>query len=170
MLSGESAMGRYPVDAVEMLARIAAEVEPQRRMISVRELYQGIEIRSRVKPAHLIAIAVEAALEHASPAAVFAPTHSGATARRLSLFRLPVWIIGISSNEATCQGMLFSSGVHPVHNEDHPLDYSPFVRAWLREHGLEGDIAVLAEGPSVKHPGTNHRMEIIELRNAGREG
>jgi pyruvate kinase len=29
MLSGESAMGKYPVDAVEMLAKIAAEVEPQ---------------------------------------------------------------------------------------------------------------------------------------------
>jgi len=57
-----------------MLARIAAQVESQRRMISVRELYQGIDLRSRLKPAHLIAIAVEASLEHASPAAVFTPT------------------------------------------------------------------------------------------------
>lgn len=164
MLSGESAMGLFPVDAVEMLAKIAGSVESQRRMISVRDLYQGIDLTGRIKPAHLISIAVEASLEYASPAAVFTPTRSGATPRSLSLFRLPVWIIAISSNESTCQGLNFSSGVYPVFYQDHPEDYSPFVRAWLKEQGIEGDIAVLTEGPSVKHPGTNHRMEIIELK------
>jgi pyruvate kinase len=163
MLSGESAMGKYPVDAVEMLAKIAAEVEPHRRPVTVRDLYQGIDIRSRLKPSHLIAIAVEASLEYASPAAVFVPTHSGATARSLSLFRLPVWTIGISSSEATCQGLVFSCGVYPVFNEDHPKDYTSFVRKWLKEHEIQGDIAVLTEGPSSKHPEANHRMEIIEL-------
>ncbi len=166
MLSGESAIGRYPVDAVTMLARIAAQVEKHRRKISVREIYDGIDIRSRVKPAHLVAIGIEACLEYAVPAAVFVPTQSGATARSLSLFRLPVWTIGISSNKNTCQGLVFSSGVHPVYNEDHPADYSPFVRQWLRDYEIEGNIAVLTEGPSSKHPGSNHRMEIIKLRQS----
>ena len=157
-------MGKFPVDAVEMLAKIAAEVEPHRRMISVRDMYQGIDIRSMLKPSHLIAIAVEASLEYASPAAVFVPTHSGATARSLSVFRLPVWIIGMSSSEKTCQGLVFSSGVYPLFNEDHPKDYTPFVRTWLKEHELQGDIAVLTEGPSSKHPEANNRMEIIDLR------
>jgi len=169
MLSGESAMGKYPVDAVAMLAKIAAEVEPHRGMISVRDMYQGIDIRSRIKHSHLIAIAVEACLEYSSPAAVFAPTHSGATARSLSLFRLPVWIIGLSSNGTTCQGLVFSSGVYPVFNEDHPKDYTPFVRTWLKEHEMQGDIAMLTEGPSSKHPETNHKMEIIDLK-AGKGG
>ncbi|MGW8272599.1 MAG: pyruvate kinase [Thermodesulfovibrionales bacterium] len=168
MLSGESAMGKYPVDAVQMLAKIAAEVEPHRRPVTVRDLYQGIELKGRLKLAHLIAIAVEASLEYASPAAVFAPTHSGATARSLSLFRLPVWVIGLSSSAATCQGLVFSSGIYPVLKEDHPKDYTPFVRAWLREHGVPGDIAVLTEGPSTKHPATNHKMEIIDLKQSGR--
>jgi pyruvate kinase len=163
MLSGESAMGKYPVDAVEMLAKIAAAVEPQRRMLSVRELYQGIDIRSSLKPQHLIAIAVEASLEYSSAAAVFVPTHSGATARSLSIFRLPVWIIALSSSQKTCQGLVFSSGVYPVFNEEHPKDYTPFVRTWLKEHEIQGDSAVLTEGPSSRHPETNHRMEIIEL-------
>ncbi len=169
MLSGESAMGRYPVEAVEMLARIASQAESRRRMIPVRDLYQGTDIRSRIRPAHLIAIVVEASLEYASPAAVFVPTRSGATARSLSLFRPPVWIIGISSNQMTCQGLLFSSGVYPVYKEDHPSDYSPFVRRWLEEHEMEGDIALLTEGPSPTHPGRNHRMEIIDLKDSGRE-
>ena len=163
MLSGESAMGRYPVEAVAMLAGIAAQVEPQRRMLTVRELYQGMDLRSRIRPAHLIAIAVEGSLEHSSPAAVFAPTHSGATARSLAVFRLPVWVIAISSNESTCQGLVFSYGVYPVHSDDHPGDYTPLVRAWLKEHEIAGDIALLTEGPSPRHPGTNHRMEIIDL-------
>jgi pyruvate kinase len=165
MLSGESAMGKYPVDAVEMLAKIAAEIEPQRRQLSVRDLYQGMDIRSHLKHSHLIAIAVEASLEYADPAAVFVPTHTGATARSLSLFRLSEWIIGISSNAATCQGLVFSSGVYPVFNEDHPKDFTPFVRAWIKENGIPGDIAVLTEGPSSKHPEANHRMEIIDLRH-----
>jgi len=163
MLSGESAMGRYPVDAVDMLVKIAAAVETQRKMISVRDLYQGIDIKSRIKPSHVIAIAVEAGLEFTSAAAVFAPTRGGATARNLSLFRLPVWIVAISSNHNTCQGLVFSSGVYPVYHESHPSDYSPFVRTWLKEHEMGGDIAVLTEGPSPKHPETNHRMEIIML-------
>jgi pyruvate kinase len=164
MLSGESAMGNFPVDAVGMLAKIAAAVEPKRRTISVRDMYQGIDIKSRLKLEHLISIAVEASLEFASPAAVFVPTHTGATARSLSVFRLPIWVVGISSSEATCQGLVFSSGVYPVLHQDHPKDYSPFVRAWVKEHGLHGDIAVLTEGPSSKHPEANNRMEIIDLR------
>jgi pyruvate kinase len=126
-----------------------------------------MDIRSHLKHSHLIAIAVEASLEYADPAAVFVPTHTGATARSLSLFRLSEWIIGISSNAATCQGLVFSSGVYPVFNEDHPKDFTPFVRAWIKENGIPGDIAVLTEGPSSKHPEANHRMEIIDLRHNG---
>jgi pyruvate kinase len=74
-----------------------------------------------------------------------------------------VWIIGISSKERTCQGLVFSSGVYPVFHEEHPRDFTPFVRSWLGEHGMQGDMAVLTEGPSTKHPDTNNRMEIIEL-------
>ncbi len=157
-------MGKYPVEAVEMLAKIAAEVEPHRRTLSVRDLYRGIDIGGRMKTAHLISIAVEASLEYADPVAVFAPTHTGATARSLSLFRLPQWIIGISSSAAACQGLVFSSGVYPVFTEERPKDYTAFVRAWIKENAIPGDMAVLTEGPSSKYPETNHKMEIIDLR------
>jgi pyruvate kinase len=165
MLSGESAMGKYPVDAVEMLAKIAAEVEPQRRRVTVSDLYEGIDIRSRIKPAHLIALAVEASLKYLSPAAVFTPTHSGTTARSLSLFRMPVWIVAVSSFDQTCQNLVFSSGVHPVCDPDHPDDWNTYVRGWIESHQVKGYIAVLTEGPSSKHPEANNRMEIIDLRD-----
>jgi pyruvate kinase len=164
MLSGESAMGEYPVDAVAMLAKIAAAIEPHRHRITVKEMFQGMDIRGKLRPAHLIAVGVEASLEYASPAAVFVPTKSGETARSLARFRPPVWIAAVSSQESTCQALQFSYGVHPVHESDHPEDWKEYVRTWLGAHGVEGDLVILTEGPSTKHPEANHRMELVELK------
>lgn len=163
MLSGESAMGNYPVESVMMLARIAAAVEPERRQISVKEMFRGMDIRDKVTPARLIDLSVETALEYASPAAVFVPTRSGNTARSIGRFRLPVWIIAVSSQQATCQNLQFSYGVFPVHEKDHPDNWKSYVKEWLQHHEIQGDIVVLTEGPSSKHPDANHRMEIVDL-------
>ncbi|MEW6077880.1 MAG: pyruvate kinase [Thermodesulfobacteriota bacterium] len=165
MLSGESAMGRYPVAAVEMLVKIAAAVEPKRRQITVKEMFQDADIRNRLKPDHLIAIAVESCLEYALPAAVFTPTHGGGTARSLSRFKLPVWTIAVSSQERTCQNLVFSNGVYPVYDPDHPEDWNTFIREWMKTHGVTGEMAILTEGPSSKFPNANNRMEIIRIHN-----
>jgi pyruvate kinase len=163
MLSGESAMGKYPVEAVAMLASIAEAVEPCRPSHSAREMLKAIDQREQVSLTDLISLSVETTLEHIAPAAVFVPTHSGATARRITRFRLPVWIVAVSSQEATCQRLQFSYGVHPVHEPDHPDDWNAYVREWLRAHEVEGNLVVLTEGPSAKRPETNNRVEIIDL-------
>jgi pyruvate kinase len=164
MLSGESAMGHYPVDSVAMLAKIAAAIEPHRHRLTVKEMFEGVDLRGKLRTTHLIAIGVEASLEYASPAAVFVPTRSGATARELARFRPPVWIVAVSSQEATCQALQFSYGVHPVHESEHPEDWKAYAGKWVEDHGLEGHLVILTEGPSDKHPEANHRMELIELR------
>jgi pyruvate kinase len=165
MLSGESAMGRYPVDAVAMLARIAAAVEPHRPSTNVKELFRGVDLKGRLRPPHLIVLGVEASLEYVSPAAVFVPTRSGATARRIAGFHLPPWIVGVCSEEATCQQLQFSSGVYPVHEKEDPENWNTYVAKWVKDHGLEGNLVILTEGPSSKHPEANHRMEIIDLKH-----
>jgi pyruvate kinase len=165
MLSGESAMGDYPLESVMMLAKIAAAVEPERRQIPVKEMFQGIDLAGKMRPEHLIAGSVEASLEYVTPAAVFVPTRTGATARSIGRFRLPVWIIAVCSQEATCQNLQFSYGIFPVHEKDHPENWKFYVKEWLKGHGIKGDIVVLTEGPSKKHPDANHRMEIIDLRS-----
>jgi pyruvate kinase len=170
MLSGESAMGKYPVDAVAMLAKIAASVEESRPAIAVKELYRGIDITGRIRPEHLIAIGVEACLEYASPAAVFVPTHGGATARSIARFRFPVWTIAVSSQMATCQQLQFSSGVYSIHEPEQPEEWKTYVRRWVSELGMAGELVVLTEGPSTKHPEANHRMEIIDLRPRSEKG
>ncbi|KAF0215928.1 MAG: pyruvate [Geobacteraceae bacterium] len=165
MLSGESAMGNYPVEAVAMLAKIATSVEPHRRPLTAQKMCRGLELGKQFRPANLITIAVEECLNYITPAAVFAPTHSGATARNITRFRLPVWTVAISSQQATCQNLQFSYGVFPVHEPEHPEDWKSYVRHWLDVHKLKGDVAVVTEGPSMKHPGTNNKMEIIDLRD-----
>ena len=164
MLSGESAMGHYPVDSVAMLAKIAAAIEPHRHRLTAEEMFKGVDLRGRLRTAHLIAISVEASLMYESPAAVFVPTRSGATARQLARFRPFVWIVAVSSQESTCQALQFSYGVHPVHEREHPEDWKSYARKWVEDHGLEGRLVILTEGPSTKHPDANHRMELIELK------
>jgi len=164
MLSGESAMGNYPVESVAMLAKIAAAIEPNRPMLKVKELFEGDEATGSILPSHLIALSVETSLEYIKPAAVFVPTRSGATARRIAQFRLPVWIVALSSQETTCQRLQFSSGVWPVKQQENPEDWNVFIKQWISDRGLDGDIVILTEGPSSKHPDANYRMDIIDLK------
>ena len=163
MLSGESAMGRYPVDAVAMLARIAAATEQHRPPTPAHERFQDIDFKGSLRPAHLIALGVKSTLRYITPAAVFVPTHGGTTARMISSFHLPEWIVAVSSQKTTCQHLQFSSGVVPLHEPQHPENWKDFVKRWLGELGLAGNIVVLTEGPSTKNPEVNNRMEIIDL-------
>jgi pyruvate kinase len=84
-------------------------------------------------------------------------------ARSIARFKHPVWIMAVSSNEETCQRLLFSAGVYPVYEPDHPQNWSAYVKDWLSRSTLEGNLVILTEGPSRAHPEANHRMEIIRL-------
>jgi pyruvate kinase len=163
MLSGESAMGDYPVDSAAMLAKIATAIEPYRTITRARELFKGIDLKGKIPPAKLIDLGVETVLEYADPAAVFVPTRGGDTARSIARFRLPIWIIAVSSHESTCQHLQFSSGVYPVCEAEHPENWTVYVTDWLKTHGMEGNLAVVTEGPSRTHPDANNRLEIVEL-------
>jgi pyruvate kinase len=164
MLSGESAMGQFPVDAAEMLASIAANIEPLRTVYQVREELSASDRDKDVSLPDLIARSVVSTSQRITPAAVIVPTHNGATARRITRFRLPVWITAVSSNEKTCQDLLFSYGVFPVCEPEHPTDWRSWIRNWLKVQELSGHLVVMTEGPSRKHPERNNRMEIVNLR------
>jgi pyruvate kinase len=164
MLSGESAMGQFPVDAVAMLAKIAAAVEPHRPPNGMRAALGDASRDCAIALPDLIARSVGTVLDCTSAAAVFVPTHSGYTARRIARFRLPVWIVAVSSQEQTCQKLQFSYGVLAVHEPEHPETWKSYTRRWLRDNGVDGELVILTEGPSSKHPEANNRMEIISLR------
>lgn len=159
MLSGESAMGAFPVEAVQMLARIAAAVEPTRRRISVDEKFAGVELTGRVRPKHLIAVSVEASLRYLQPAAVVVPSVTGATARGLASLHLPIPVVAVCQDRKTSQDLLFSYGVLPVCERKAPASWPKYLKNWVRQHGLAGEFAILTKRPAPGH----HQMEIIEL-------
>ena len=163
MLSGESAMGAYPVESTAMLGKIAACVEAEGLRNTVQEALKSSGEAKSTHLSDLIALSVASTVERVSPAAVIVPTRSGASARRVARFRLPLWIAAVSRLESSCQRLQFSYGVYPVCEADHPADWRAFAQDWVSDHGLEGNLVLVTEGPSRQHPKTNNRMEIIDL-------
>ena len=107
-------MGKYPVEAVTMLAKIATETEPHRKRYRLKEILETHVREKSLSTVDLIALSVYHTLQEVTAAAVFVPTFSGATARNVCRFMLPVWIMEVSSQESTCQNLLFSYGVFPI--------------------------------------------------------
>ena len=163
MLSGESAMGEYPVDATAMLAKIAGAIEPHRTINPIKGKLVSRREDDDVHLEDLIALSVETTLERITPPTVIVPTRSGTTARSITRFKLPVWITAFSRYEKTCQDLMFSYGVLPICEQDHPDDWKQWARDWLQTIGEVGNLVVLTEGPSKKHPYRNNRMEILDL-------
>ena len=162
MLSGESAMGKYPEEAVEMLAKIAAYTEAHRPPTRLNHP-SAIASQPPATPAEAIASVVEHALATVPFAAVFVPTRSGTTARMISRFKPSVWIVALSHDESVCQGLAFSYGVHSVQLGREPENWRDFARQWLTEHQLPGGLAMLAAGPSTHSPDANHRLEFLRV-------
>ena len=164
MLSGESATGKYPVDAVAMLAAIAAATEPHRPRHRLREFLRNYGREETLSPTNLIALSVQNTIDRITPCAVIVPTRSGYTARNIARFRPDIWITAVSSEPDTCQRLLFSYGVAPVYEKDHPENWNAFAHRLLADLGIKATgLALLTEGPSRKNPQANNRMEIIDL-------
>jgi len=158
MLSEESAMGKFPVEAVKMLAMISASTEPFRAQVHVREVLPDYDRKGDTHLVDLISRNVQQTVAHLAPVAVIVPSTTGYTARMISRFKLPVWIAAVSSEEATCQGLQFSYGVSPVHAPERPRDWNGYGRDWVKSEGLPQGSLVLVEGPSQRNPQANPRL------------
>jgi pyruvate kinase len=164
MLSEESAVGQYPVEAVTMLSAISMATEPHLLERSIQERFRRPSEQEEISIRDIICHSVRSAVDRVCPALIIAPTKSGVTARRITRFRLPVWIAGISRHRHTCQQLQFSYGVYPHYEKEHPENWRSFAGEFLKSQGLNGDIVILTERPSAKHPRGNNRMEILDLK------
>lgn len=158
MLSGESAMGKYPIDATSMLAEIASATEPHR---SIDRKLERLDEQNN--PETLIAHNIQSSVRNSNPEAIIIPTRSGHMARNVAKYKLPIWITAFSSEEKTCQALQFSYGVFPVKAEKDLAEWTPFLRDWFKEQQVNNGSAIIAQGPSPEHPLTNHRMGFIDL-------
>lgn len=162
MLSGESAVGKHPLASVSTLCAISLEAELAQTHFSAPSHHvDGIPQSTNIL--ELIASSVETAIHRITPAVVVVPTRSGTTARNIARYRLPVWILAVSSQKKTCMDLIFSYGTLPINEPDHPAHWRQWIRKTLEKFNIKGDRAILTEGPSSKYPDRNDRMEIIDL-------
>jgi len=164
MLSGESANGDYPVEAVATMAKIAEETE------------KSLEYKVAVSQAktHIPAIAgvISRAASNAAneleAAAVITSTQTGATAKRISQCRPECPIIAVTPDPIVARQLAFSWGVYPVvadkmESTDEMLERSVEI-AKNNEFVKSGDIVVLAAGVPVDQVGATNLLKISEVK------
>ncbi len=166
MLSEESAMGICPEEVVATMARIAQVTETYREGLPVGENGDLTSIGTSPTAEELITLGVRSIVARSTPTAVVTPTKFGATPRGLSRFHLPVWIIAMSREEATCQNLQFSYGVFPVYVDKRPESWSAYARDWLRRNGLTKGFVLLTRGFSVPYAGGTNHLEVLNLNSA----
>lgn len=152
MLSGETAVGKYPVKAVRMMVQIAQSTEPYldyKRHLDYRALRGIRNVSSSV------GIAAVQTTENLGADCIVTPTITGQTARLISNFRPKVPIYGVSPNDWARRKMQIFWGVTPVegYEEDtteNIISHSMYV---VKREKLvkKGDIVVFTAGD----PATN---------------
>jgi pyruvate kinase len=163
MLSGETAMGSFPAEAVAVMARIAQVTEPEAGIPDVARLLQAAKDSGEISNEDLVSLSICLTVEATEPVAVVTPTLSGSTARRLARFRLQEWIVAISPHQSTCQALQFSYGVDAVHEGERPASWQNYSRDWLAEHGITDGLAVLTHGSGTVLGGGTNQIEIVDL-------
>jgi pyruvate kinase len=111
MLSGESAVGKYPVETVAMMARIIAEAEMHMRL---EESSEPMQRRSRLSIAETICEATAHAADDLELRGIAVFTESGFTARQLSKYHPSVPIYALSPLEVTINRLNLLWGTTPI--------------------------------------------------------
>ena len=163
MLSGESAMGKFPEEAVTMLAKIAAFTETHRSRRSFAAERDFLQQKSTTIGGDRMASVVEHALQTVPCDLLLVPTRGGTMARAISRCKPAVWIIAPSFDPAVCQKLAFSYGVHPVDLSEEPDDWRQWIARWLGQNGMTAERVMLVAGPSPRNPNANHRIELMRL-------
>jgi pyruvate kinase len=115
MLSAESAAGKYPVEAVQMMSKIIIETEIQMRNLPSGGVHQ-FEHR-RLSIGETICESMAHAAEDLDVTAIAVFTETGTTARQLSKYRPRPLIFALSSVESVINRMTMLWGVHPIYCE-----------------------------------------------------
>ena len=167
MLSEETAVGSYPVETVKMMAKIAAATERHRkRFLWTGQQYgYGRELPGTSDISEVISRGVMEAACTARPRFVLTPTTTGATARRVSRFKLDPWILAFSRSRQVAAFLILSYGVFPSVLDAKGDDWHAEAIAFLKENGLgrSGDVAILTQGQFSPHHRTTDSMALITI-------
>lgn len=163
MLSGESAAGKYPVEAVRNMAEIAEYTESH---ISYTNRFWNadFEIRNNLDAVSHATVAM--AIDVKAKGIVVCSV-SGKTARMVSRFRSPVDIIGMTTDERIWRRLALSWGVTPVLSDEfNSMDVMFYyaVSSAKTYLGLEkGDNVVLTGGPINGQTGNTNTIKVEQI-------
>jgi len=164
MLSEETAIGAYPVEAVAVLDKIARATEPY-----MEERGYLNEPASEHLPTTEGAITRSACLlsQHIQAAAIVAGTFSGSTARLVARFRPASPILGLTPHLHTLRQLALSWGVVPglVSFFSNADEMFSLTGTWALEKGFaqQGDRLIVTAGIPVKVSGTTNLLKVVEL-------
>lgn len=161
MLSGETAAGQYPVEAVQTMHNIASRTE---EALNHKEI---LSVRSK-DTEHTMTDAIGQSVAHTSlnlgVNAIITPTESGHTARMISKYRQKAPIVAVTANDHVCRRLALVWGVYPqlgteATTTDEMLDIAvqESINSGIVSHG---DIVVITAGVPVGESGTTNLMKI----------
>ena len=161
MLSGETAVGRYPLESVAMMARIAAYTEQD---IDYQQRFNSLPPDTHASVEGAVAHAACLAAHSEGARAILAVTKSGATARMVSRYRPAVPVIACSPDDKTCNQLAMAWGVSPIlTSEEKSTDvlFDQVLRR-VQEEGLIrlGDAVVLVAGVPLGEIGTTNTLKV----------
>ncbi|NLN50777.1 MAG: pyruvate kinase [Acholeplasmataceae bacterium] len=164
MLSGETAVGEYPVESVETMVAIAKAIEPA---VDYDAILQKSFHNSQPTVNDAIGVSVsQIALTLPNVAAVIAFTETGGTPKRLCKFRPSVPIVAITNRPKTCTKLSYYWGVFSVFRKDYTdfLSYDRVGMEVAKELGYQpGDKIIITSGYAQQHGSTN-TVRIIEVK------
>ncbi|WP_446897870.1 pyruvate kinase [Clostridium sp. LBM24168] len=161
MLSGESANGKYPVEAAQTMARIAQSAEQK---INYEELLEKKKEAHIQNVANAISYAACATASELKASAIITATQSGHTARMVSKYRSSCPVIAVTPNERVARGLALNWGVFPIlakkfDSTDELIENS--VRMSLNTgYVKKGDLVIIAAGIPVSYSGTTNMLKV----------
>lgn len=161
MLSAETAVGDFPVDAISMMSRIIARVE-------IDPLYRKLMDADRRAPEATTADAISAAARQCAgtidAAAIVTFSSSGSTTLRAARERPEVSILGLTPNERTARRLALVWGVHSVKTKDLTSFTEMVERAVMialrEDFANKGDKLVVTAGVPFGTPGATNILRI----------
>lgn len=166
MLSGETAAGQFPVEAVKMMNVIAQKTEPA---LDYASLFQKRTKSISLTITDAISQSVTQTAESLGVSAIITPTQSGHTARMISKYRPQAPIIAVTFSEHVFRHLLLVWGVYPVFSEkiettDELLDNA--VNKGLEMNFFsQGSKVIITAGVPVGVSGTTNLMKVHVIGN-----
>ncbi len=161
MLSGETAAGQYPVDAVRTMAKIARRTESD---IDYQKRFNERKPDGFTSVTSAISHATCTTASDLKAAAIITVTKSGSTARMISKYRPETPIIGCATTEKVCRHMNLSWGITPLLIDERESTDDLFHHAVEKAFacGLVqyGDLVVITAGIPIGVSGTTNMLKV----------